>query len=56
MLGLVMTVLVLLGVVVAILLLERPRARRIERDLREQVVDRRESPGATEQSGRRDER
>ena len=35
--GVVLTIIVLLGIAVAILVFERPRSRRIERDLREQA-------------------
>jgi ABC-type bacteriocin/lantibiotic exporter with double-glycine peptidase domain len=36
--GLVLIILVTIGIVVAILLFERPRARRIEEDLRRQAA------------------
>ena len=42
-LGLILTVVVLLAVAAAILLFERPRARQIERDLRQNAEHRRES-------------
>lgn len=45
---LVLTIVVLLGVATAILLFERPRARRIERDLRDQARERRGSDPDTE--------
>jgi hypothetical protein len=40
--GVVLTILVTIGIVVAILVFERPRARRIEKDLRGQLGHRRE--------------
>lgn len=40
---LVLTIVVLLAVAAAILLFERPRAERIERDLHEQAADRRDA-------------
>jgi hypothetical protein len=40
--GLALTILVTIGIVVAILLFERPRARRIEKDLRDQLEHQRE--------------
>ncbi|WP_157514867.1 hypothetical protein [Nocardioides sp. J54] len=45
--GLVLTVVVMLGIALAILLFERRRAREIEHDLREQA------PRTTRQRGRR---
>ncbi|GHJ58274.1 hypothetical protein NOK12_07930 [Nocardioides sp. OK12] len=47
---LVLTIVVLLGVALAILLFERPRARRIERDLRDQAAERR-GPGPEAEAG-----
>ncbi|WP_341230496.1 hypothetical protein [Nocardioides salarius] len=43
---LVLTIVVLLAVAAAILLFERPRAERIERDLHEQAADRRDAATA----------
>jgi protein-S-isoprenylcysteine O-methyltransferase Ste14 len=40
--GVALTILVTIGIVVAILLFERLRARRIEKDLRDQLGHRRE--------------
>jgi hypothetical protein len=47
-LGVIATVVVLLAVAAAVLVFERPRARRIERDLRDEARRRRADEGDSE--------